>query len=335
MADSAEKNLELLCAELCRLAYASEAVVRHSLSTVQLSLVGWFGGDTVSARAAARGTDGFVAAGRDVVAVVFRGTESAKPEDLLADLLTGSVPWPGAGQVHRGFAQAFAAVRGDLHGVLRARPASDRLVVTGHSLGAAVATLAAATLRARRPTLVTFGSPRVGDREFARSLEELEIHRFVNCCDAVARIPPETFGHDDIGRLLTDLTGSPRVSAGAALILSGVLRRLGVQPQFVHVGPARYADRHGVRQPRFTDADIEADQHAARASYRAGSTPGEGGLASLSGLVTSGLSPERVLQSFRERLTAFLATLGGDPVPLRDLADHAPLNYVSIFTGRA
>jgi hypothetical protein len=39
--------------------------------------------------------------------------------------------------------------------------------------------------------------------------------------------------------------------------------------------------------------------------------------------------------AIRAAVRTFAARLfQGDPVPLRDLADHAPINYVSLFTGR-
>jgi hypothetical protein len=64
-----------------------------------------------------------------------------------------------------------------------------RLLFTGHSLGAAMATLASSLQPA--DSLYTFGCPRVGDPAFVNSLRGLDNHRYVDCCDLVARVPPE------------------------------------------------------------------------------------------------------------------------------------------------
>jgi len=60
---------------------------------------------------------------------------------------------------------------------------------TGHSLGAAMATLAS-SLQAPK-SLYTIGCPRVGDQAFADLLQGLDNHRYVDCCDLVPRVPPE------------------------------------------------------------------------------------------------------------------------------------------------
>lgn len=76
--------------------------------------------------------------------------------------------------LHYGFLAAFSSVRADLEQVLKtelgkAGQESYRVVVTGHSLGGAVATIAGAYLRTRGIAcdLYTYGSPRVGNQEFA------------------------------------------------------------------------------------------------------------------------------------------------------------------------
>jgi hypothetical protein len=69
-------------------------------------------------------------------------------------------------------------------------------VVTGHSLGAALATLFVMENAAKHKfdisTCCTFASPRVGNKEFARSFDLLPINswRMVNTLDIVPRLPP-------------------------------------------------------------------------------------------------------------------------------------------------
>lgn len=73
---------------------------------------------------------------------------------------------------------------------------------TGHSLGAALATIAAARYGAQRPVqgLYTFGSPRVGNRDFVQTVPQ-NTQRFVNNNDLVARLPPPIGGYKHVGAL--------------------------------------------------------------------------------------------------------------------------------------
>ena len=80
--------------------------------------------------------------------------------------------------------------------------------IAGHSLGGAMATLAAAELiNADEPFLglYTFGSPRVGDRSFARifNVEARDrANRFQNNNDIVTRVPARLMGYSHVGSLV-------------------------------------------------------------------------------------------------------------------------------------
>jgi pimeloyl-ACP methyl ester carboxylesterase len=329
-------NHALLCAEMSRLAYATDKeTVTEALRTIGFTRKLWMGGETPAERMKTLGTDGFIATNEAGLAVLaFRGTEANKPEDLLADGFALPGPWVKSGQVDQGFARSYKAVREDINEVLTQHHGT--LLVTGHSLGAALATLAAAEHVARTPTLITFGSPRVGDEAFASLLdglkEQRKIHRFVDCCDLVTRVPPEQFHQSEIKELLMELVpdsvaGSvPVVATGLAL----ALRLFGIQPQYVHVGDAKYRDRSGKTPPAGTT--VADDQQAARLAYEGHVIP----------------EPEDLLHSLRSAVTAAANAGGlrnairkfgaelfqGGRAPLRDLADHAPINYVSLFSGR-
>ncbi|MED6182770.1 Dolichyl-diphosphooligosaccharide-protein glycosyltransferase subunit dad1, partial [Stylosanthes scabra] len=74
------------------------------------------------------------------------------------------------------------------------------LTVTGHSLGAALATLTAFDTRAAFPelssvTVISFGGPRVGNRSFRTSLEKqgTKVLRIVNCEDVITKVPGFVF----------------------------------------------------------------------------------------------------------------------------------------------
>lgn len=105
------------------------------------------------------------------------------------------------------FEARWEGVRG-ISEVLDERQRKDRcLYFTGHSLGAAIATLAAYEfhrLESRAPVaLYTFGSPRSGGTDFARyvgSNTEYQIYRIVNSADIVTRVPPLFFGFRHVGK---------------------------------------------------------------------------------------------------------------------------------------
>jgi hypothetical protein len=75
---------------------------------------------------------------------------------------------------------------------------AGRVFFTGHSLGAALATLLA-TVKAPS-ALYTFGSPLVGDSDFVDALKNVRNFRYVDCCDIVTRIPPEALGYQHVGK---------------------------------------------------------------------------------------------------------------------------------------
>jgi Lipase (class 3) len=128
----------------------------------------------------------------------FRGTQPNDYKDLITDLRANLVSWPeSAGRVHNGFAVAVRALRSQiLEWIESAKPDAGKLILTGHSLGAAMATLAATIWRPG--WLVTLGSPRVGDAAFAATVGARNMVRFVDCCDAVTEVPPEIGGYTHV-----------------------------------------------------------------------------------------------------------------------------------------
>lgn len=80
---------------------------------------------------------------------------------------------------------------------------TTKLHVTGHSLGGALSMVMSAYLAAKRPqlrvTMITFGAPRVGSkdwRNWANSVANLRMFRYTYQTDIVPRIPPPgTYHH--------------------------------------------------------------------------------------------------------------------------------------------
>jgi hypothetical protein len=121
--------------------------------------------------------------------VVFRGTAT------LGGWLVDLAAWQEArrglpGKVHHGFADSWEELRSwvQVH-----TPMEIPVEVTGHSLGGALATLAAASLAANRWRVMpvyTFGAPRVGDAEFTAGVDNLvDVWRVVNDIDPVPHVP--------------------------------------------------------------------------------------------------------------------------------------------------
>jgi triacylglycerol lipase len=115
----------------------------------------------------------------------FRGTEVSQPSDVLADLKVRKVPEESGGMVHRGFKKETDKLWGSIIETIKD---IDKIYVTGHSLGAAMATIAASRIPSKVIALVTFGSPRVGNRAFVNSLS-VDHYRVQNNCDTVTKVP--------------------------------------------------------------------------------------------------------------------------------------------------
>ena len=97
-----------------------------------------------------------------------------------------------AEKVHRGFKKALDEIWTDLYAYLeRIRGRGCSIWMTGHSLGAALATLAGDRYK-NTQAVYTFGSPRVGDAVFSENYKT-PCYRIVHNRDIVARIPPPIF----------------------------------------------------------------------------------------------------------------------------------------------
>jgi predicted lipase len=145
------------------------------------------------------GTEAFAARrGDGATLLAFRGTQPDDVTDLATDLRAYTVPWPeSAGRVHAGFAASARAVLPQIHEWIAATGIdASKMILSGHSLGAALATLVATVLRPA--FLVLIGSPRVGDADFAGSLAAANVVRLVDCCDAVTDVPPPLGGYKHV-----------------------------------------------------------------------------------------------------------------------------------------
>jgi triacylglycerol lipase len=170
-------------AEAALLAYSNEAKMREVYGRLGLQC------DFL----AAESTQCHLAWNETFVIVAFRGTQPDELNDSLDDAHLDQHSWP-TGFVHAGFKDAFERVKDPLASTLGALKAGRTLWFTGHSLGAALATLAASAFDAHADSrVVTFGSPRVGSPAFASAFSARfsgRSLRYVNDTDIVTRVPP-------------------------------------------------------------------------------------------------------------------------------------------------
>jgi pimeloyl-ACP methyl ester carboxylesterase len=96
------------------------------------------------------------------------------------------------GKVHSGFGASYIELEGmgikSYLGTLDKVLSPEKIVFCGHSLGGALATIAASFFP-KKGLLITFGSPRVGNYKFARAFKT-EAFRYANLMDPVSHVPP-------------------------------------------------------------------------------------------------------------------------------------------------
>lgn len=198
----------LCLAVMANLAYESKAKIRRRTTQWGYNNFDFFDHD---------GTQAFIVGDGEKIIIAFRGTEPNILKDWRTDVRFRLVKGP-VGHVHRGF-------RGSLDGIWPAlrdkidefqdnRRTPQTLWLTGHSLGAGLATIAYARLRFEedKPVygLYTFGQPRTGDGDFAAAINNesmARMYRLVNNNDVVTRLPPRAFGYSHAGRMVYFTSG--------------------------------------------------------------------------------------------------------------------------------
>ncbi len=156
-------------------------------------------------------TKGFAASCGGETLIAFAGTEPEQPGDWLEDF---SVLRDATG-AHDGFKAGVDAVWDDIRSIATAMP--GRLYLAGHSLGGALAGIAAHRLIAeavvapdRIRGVYTIGMPRIGDAAYAAAYNAAgngmlgdRTFRLIHGEDIVTKVPPTELGYRHVGRPLS------------------------------------------------------------------------------------------------------------------------------------
>ena len=148
----------------------------------------------------------------DELIFAIRGSSSLK--DFLIDADFRKIKLPSDkgsnGLVHSGFLSQYNSIKSRIFEII-SRTSVSKITFVGHSLGGAVASICALVVQnefaSKKIKCVTFGSPRVGNKEFADSFNKVvqDSIRVVNGQDIVPTRP--YWGYEHVKGLLS--VGSP------------------------------------------------------------------------------------------------------------------------------
>lgn len=153
-------------------------------------------------------TEAFIARGRGAAFLVFAGTDPLVAANWVSDFDIR----PHHGGTTMGFAQAVNPIVPVLRELLDGL--EEPLFVIGHSLGGALAVLAALPLAEgglRVAGVYTFGMPRPGNQAFQSRYDKrlgTATYRLVNGSDIVPTVAPSLLKFHHVGRLLWRTTGT-------------------------------------------------------------------------------------------------------------------------------
>jgi triacylglycerol lipase len=151
-------------------------------------------------------TRGIIATGHGATMMTFAGTDPVAFANWITNFNLGAP----ARDIHRGFDGAVDAVWDDVSAALTQVTDAQPLFIAGHSLGGALAMIAAERLlrerNIRASGVYTFGAPRVGTQAFADSYNASRLgdrsYRFVHGLDIVPTLPPSALGFRHAGRMV-------------------------------------------------------------------------------------------------------------------------------------
>ena len=230
--DGSKSSLLKLIDTVAYDAEEERSILEESLNSLRLEL---------SATFDRGGTQAILVSGESFIALAFRGTEAMSIRDIKADARANKRACESGGQMHSGFHEAFENIRSLVEEEINDERHADKpLYVTGHSLGGAIATVAAKKLahEGGMAACYSFGSPRVGDDDWISEIKA-PIYRLVNSADCVTMLPPSSESIALIAWLLRVVSKVhiPFVSPIANALASRLTSAFG---GYIHCGDMRY-----------------------------------------------------------------------------------------------
>jgi hypothetical protein len=145
---------------------------------------------------------------KDTLFIIFRGTQNLddwysnlsyqqkqyNPSSLITTSQSSLSFIGGGSSVHNGFYTIYNKIRKDIiDKISELNPNKDKnIVISGHSLGAAVATLCAVdfhSLGYTKSVAYVFASPRMGNEKFSFLVKNISLYSIINSLDVVPTIP--------------------------------------------------------------------------------------------------------------------------------------------------
>jgi len=147
---------------------------------------------------------GFVLTSKTANIIIFRGTQ--RTTEWIGDILLFQKGYEGFAnsKIHSGFANIYKDLAQQTREIASQLNPSLPCYISGHSLGSALATLAAVDIALKVPKLkeqirlYTYGGPRVGNPNFAQMHSQMvpNSYRIFNLADSIPLSPPTIFRHD-------------------------------------------------------------------------------------------------------------------------------------------
>lgn len=198
-------------------------------------------------------TYGFVASDDNFTMLAFRGTQNRmRPLESFVDATCQWLTNIDYAQrhvegcrIHSGFYEQLDSVYSEVLNLVKRHGATSRtFIITGHSAGAALATIAAYRLSCdgfHPDAVYVFASPRVGDKTFGETIKarSIPVFRFEQKDDLVAHLPLSPFLSKFVGKVLVDKLFE---SIDSIFPGSNILDYSSSSVEYLHVGKLFYRD---------------------------------------------------------------------------------------------
>lgn len=191
------KNLFKISIKLASLAYYDSEYIKKEIEILGLQNFEFLENKETD-------TQLFICNNSEFVFVSVRGTSTFS--DWMTNLKTEFILFP-YGMIHKGFWRDAESIYTEVScSLIKHILVERKLVLTGHSQGAAVACALSLKLHPtyKLHSIIHFGCPRIVDRKAALKITELlpsVYHRFVNNNDLITRVPPRAAGYSHFGKI--------------------------------------------------------------------------------------------------------------------------------------